>query len=71
MFECHKNLQIFVKFINFYRYFIKKFNCIIANLSDFLKNSKEDKFIFRFVYISKIETTFEKFKRLFIKISLL
>ena len=34
-------MQIFLKFVNFYQKFIKKFNCIIAKLNDFLKNNKK------------------------------
>ena len=39
--QCHKNIQIFLKFVNIYQQFIKKFNRIIANLNDFLKNNKK------------------------------
>ena len=64
-------MQIFLKFVNFYQKFIKKFNRIIAKLNDFLKNNKKNKFTFKFVYTAKIKTMFEKFKRLFIQILLL
>ena len=71
IFRCYKNVQIFLKFVNFYKKFIKKFNRIIAKLSDLLKNNKKSKFTFKFVYTAKVEAAFEKFKRLFIQISLL
>jgi hypothetical protein len=64
--KSHEEVQVFIDFANFYKRFIRYFNRITANFTNFLKKEKKRKFTQKFVFISEIKKTFEEFKRVFI-----
>ena len=71
MFCSHRNVQTFVKFVNFYRRFVNEFFKIIANLIDLLKNAINEKFSFKFKMIVEKNFFFKRFKIVFTTIFIL
>jgi hypothetical protein len=69
--QSHKNVQIFLKFVNFYRRFIKAFSRIANAMFALLKRSDKDKFHISFEFTSKTRKFFERFRKVFITTSLL
>jgi hypothetical protein len=64
--QSHKNVQIFLKFINFYKRFIKAFSRIADAMSALFKRSDKDKFHISFEFISKAREFFERLRKVFI-----
>ena len=67
----HKNIQVFLKFINFYYCFIKDFFKILKLLNSFLKKEKTEKFRELFILIKKIKQMFFNLYTAFIIILIL
>lgn len=63
--KSFKNIQMFLKFINFYKRFIEKFSQITMSLSNMLKNMQADVKKKFFQLTSEEKTTFEKLKAIF------
>jgi hypothetical protein len=68
--HSHKNVQIFLKFINFYTRFIKKLFRVADALSALWKKSDKDKFYTFFEFISNAKKSFEKLRQTFFTTSL-
>ena len=71
MFCSHRNVQTFIKFVNFYRRFVNEFFKIIANLIDLLKKAINEKFSFKFKLIVEKKEFFKRFKIVFTTIFML
>jgi hypothetical protein len=69
--QSHKDVQIFLKFVNFYKRFIKTFSRIADAIFALLKRSDKDKFHIFFEFTSKARKSFERFRKVFITTSLL
>jgi hypothetical protein len=68
--HSHKNVQIFLRFVNFYRRFIKEFFRVANALSALLKRSDKNKFHILFEFTSDAKKSFEKFRQIFFTTSL-
>jgi hypothetical protein len=64
-------VQIFLKFVNFYKRFIEAFSRIADAMSALFKKSDKDKFHTFFEFISKARKSFERFRKVFITTFLL
>jgi hypothetical protein len=64
--QSHKNVQIFLKFVNFYKRFIKAFLRIANAMFALFKRSDKNKFHIFFEFTSKARKSFEKFRKIFI-----
>ena len=64
-------MQMFMKFVNFYKKFIVNYNRINIALSDLLKKEKKEKFHIKFVFIDEVKQVFEILKKVFTSISML
>jgi mevalonate kinase len=64
-------VRIFIKFAEFYKRFIKKFNKIVELLTNLFKEKKKKKFDKMFKFIKKTRKAFKKLKEVFIKTSIL
>jgi hypothetical protein len=64
-------VQIFLRFANFYRRFIKEFFRVADALSALLKKSDKDKFHILFEFTSDAKKSFEKLRQVFLTASLL
>jgi hypothetical protein len=60
--HSHKDVQIFLRFANFYRKFIKEFFRVANALSALLKKSDKDKFHIFFEFTSDAKELFEKLR---------
>jgi hypothetical protein len=60
--ESYKDVQIFLKFANFYRRFIKNFSRIVSDLSSLLKNNIKKKFDIKFAITSEARIAFSQLK---------
>jgi hypothetical protein len=65
------NVRTFLKFVEFYRRFIKKFSKIIRSLTNFLKERKKKKFDKKFEFTKEARIAFAQLKDVFIKTSIL
>ncbi len=63
-------MQIFLKFVNFYKRFIKAFSRFVNAMFAFLKNNDKDKFHIFFVFTLKARKSFEKLQKTFFTASL-
>ncbi len=68
--HSHKNVQIFLKFVNFYKKFIKEFFRVANALFAFLKKSDKNKFHIFFEFIADAKKSFEKLQQIFFTASL-
>jgi hypothetical protein len=68
--HSHKDVQIFLKFVNFYRKFIKEFFRVADALFALLKESDKNKFYILFEFTSDAKKSFEKFRQAFFTASL-
>jgi hypothetical protein len=68
--QSHKNVQIFSKFVNFYKKFIKTFSRVANAMFALLKNNDKNKFYTFFVFISEARKSFERFRKTFFTTSL-
>jgi macrodomain Ter protein organizer (MatP/YcbG family) len=66
-----RHVQIFIKFAEFYKRFIEKFNKIAESLTNLLKKRKKRKFDKMFKLIKKTRKAFNELKEVFIKTSIL
>jgi hypothetical protein len=66
-----RHIRVFIKFAEFYKKFIKKFNKIAESLTNLLKKKKKRKFDKMFKFIKKTRKAFKKLKEVFIKTSIL
>jgi hypothetical protein len=69
--HSHKDVQIFLKFVNFYKKFIKEFFRVANALSALLKKNDKDKFHIFFEFISNAKKSFKKLRQAFFTASLL
>jgi hypothetical protein len=69
--QSHKNVQIFLKFVNFHKRFIKTFSRIADTMFALFKRNDKNKFHISFEFTSKARKSFEKFRKIFITTSLL
>ncbi len=60
--HSYKNVQIFLKFINFYKRFIKEFSRVTNALFALLKKNDKNKFHIFFEFISDAKKSFEKLR---------
>jgi hypothetical protein len=65
------HVRTFLKFVEFYRRFIKKFSKIAKSLTNLFKERKKEKFDKKFKFIEKARITFAQLKDVFIKTSIL
>ena len=63
-FNCIRNVQIFIEFVNFYKRFIKIFSKIIIFLIKIIRKNKI------FVWFKECESNFQQFKQMFITTSI-
>ena len=63
-------MQIFLKFINFYKRFIYFYSKIAAPLTSLLKNNENEKKKNVFEWPNEVEQTFRELENIFILISL-
>jgi hypothetical protein len=68
--HSHKDVQIFLKFVNFYKRFIEKFFRVANALSALLKKSDKDKFHIFFEFTSNAKKSFKKLRQAFFTASL-
>ncbi len=66
-----RHVRIFIKFAEFYRRFIKKFNKIVESLTNLFKEKKKKEFDKMFKLIKKARKAFNELKKVFIKTSIL
>jgi hypothetical protein len=66
-----RHVRTFLKFVEFYRRFIKKFNKIIKSLTNLLKKKKKEEFDKEFEFTKKARIAFAQLKDAFIKTSIL
>ncbi len=64
-------MQIFLKFVNFYKKFIKEFFRVANALFAFLKENDKNKFHILFEFILNAKKSFEKLRQAFFTTSLL
>jgi hypothetical protein len=69
--KFHKDVQIFIKFANFYKRFVHAFFKTSAELISLLKENEKEKFKIKFVMISKTKKFMKSIKRIFINASTL
>ena len=69
--QSFKNVQIFLRFVNFYRCFIKIYSKIADPLTGLLKDSKNEKKFKSFKWLKEAAETFIQFKNVFTTVSLL
>ena len=69
-FKTYREMQIFLRFINFYRRFIYRYFKIIASLTSLLKDNKNEKKKDFFVWSKSVEQTFRQFCDIFMSIFL-
>src|SRR5947207_11183675 len=58
--QSYRDIQVFLRFTNFYRRFIANFSMIASPLSDMLKGMKKGKKIGVFVLMSSAQAAFRK-----------
>ena len=63
--QSFKNVQIFLRFVNFYRCFIKIYSKIAGSFTDLLKDSKNEKKFELFKWSKEATKTFIQFKNIF------
>ena len=66
-FISYKNIQVFLKFANFYRCFIERYFKITISFIDFLKSMQVEKKKRTFHFIENIKRVFHHFRDVFIK----
>jgi hypothetical protein len=66
-----RHVRTFLKFVEFYRRFIKKFNKIAKSLTNLFKEKKKEKFDKKFEFTEKARIAFTQLKNVFIKTSIL
>ncbi len=66
-----RHVRVFIKFAEFYRRFIEKFNKIVESLTNLFKEKKKREFDKMFKLIKKTRKAFKKLKEIFIKTSIL
>jgi hypothetical protein len=66
-----RHVRTFLKFVEFYRRFIKKFNKIVKSLTNLFKKKKKKKFDKEFEFTKEARIVFAQLKNVFIKISIL
>ncbi len=66
-----RHVRTFLKFVEFYRRFIKKFNKIIKSSTNLFKEKKKAKFDKEFEFTKKTRIAFAQLKDVFIKTSIL
>ncbi len=66
-----RHVRAFIKFAEFYRRFIKKFNKIVESLTNLFKKKKKREFDKMFKFIKKTRKAFNELKEVFIKTSIL
>ena len=67
----YRELQIFLKFVNYYKRFIENYFKLFVFFIDFLKKNKNDKKFEFFQYFKKQKQTFRKFRDIFVSIFIL
>src|SRR5437667_1397472 len=65
--QSYKNIQVFLRFANFYRRFIANFSTIASPLSDMLKGIKKGKKTGAFVLTSSMQAVFQRLRDAFTK----
>jgi hypothetical protein len=69
--HSHKDVQIFLKIVNFYRKFIKEYFRVADALSALLKKNDKNKFHIFFEFTSNAKKSFENLRQVFFTASLL
>jgi hypothetical protein len=69
--KSHKNVQIFIKFANFYKRFVHAFFKTSAELIFLLKEDEKEKFKIKFVMISETKEFMKLIKKVFMNASML
>jgi hypothetical protein len=69
--KSHKNMQVFIKFANFYKCFVHAFFKMSAELIFLLKKNEKEKFKIKFIMISETRKFVKSIKRIFMNASML
>ena len=69
-FKTYREVQIFLKFVNFYKRFIYCYSKIVASLINLLKGNENEKKKNFFKWLNEVEQTFRQFKNIFMSTSL-
>jgi hypothetical protein len=69
--QSHQDVQIYLKFVNFYKKFIKAFSRITNMMFKLFKRSDKNKFHIFFEFTSKARKSFKRFRKIFITTFLL
>jgi len=69
--KMYWKIQVFLRFINFYRRFIHHYSQIAKSLTELLKNSVKDVKINSFIWLSEAKQAFNQLRDVFMKMSIL
>jgi hypothetical protein len=69
--KSHRDVQVFIKFANFYKRFVHAFFKASAELISLLKESEKEKFRIKFVMILETKEFMKQIKRIFMSASML
>ena len=64
-FQNHKDVQVFLNFVNFYKHFIQKYSRIFNDFTALFKKSKKGKFFQFFCMTDKTKQFFHDLKKMF------
>ena len=67
--KTYREVQIFLRFVNFYRRYIYCYSKITASLTSLLKNSENEKKKDSLKWSNKVKQTFRQLKNIFMSIS--
>ena len=67
-FKTYREMQIFLKFVNFYKHFIYCYSKIAASLTSLLKGSENEKKKSLLKWSDEVEQTFRQFRNIFMSI---
>ena len=69
--RTYRELQMFLRFVNFYRRFVYRYSHIVASLTDLLKDSSQSKKSESFEWPTEVEQAFRRLKQIFTSTPLL
>jgi len=69
--KMYQEIQVFLKFINFYRHFIHHYSQIAKSLTELLKDSVKDVKMSSFIWLSEAKQAFNQLRNVFMKMSIL
>ena len=69
--KMYQKIQVFLKFVNFYRRFIHHYSQIAKSLTELLKDSVKDVKTNSFIWSSEAKQAFNQLRDVFMKVSIL